>query len=211
MQFIIDHALAFVCGTALLLGTLSLQTSGRLHDVQETVSGAARAQAVSVGSVLAQEFDNLLSEEQSVAFFGSHLCRLMRDPTNARTDTVEVAAYVRSPSGGPVPAHVRYRLVADGDSVQTSGAWVQTYRLEREVNMGSGYGAPATVGVNLVDFDVTFRGRSNEVNDGTPPLRFSQVGFEIAVAMPDLEGDGRYHNVARVSHLTRPPNLTAGI
>lgn len=211
MQFLLDHALAVVCGAALIIGALSLQTQTRLHNVQETVSGAARTQAVGTSSVLTEEFDNMLSGPQSTALFGSYLARLMRDPSNARTDTVEFPAYVRtSVSGTPTPGHVRYRLVADGDSVQTSGGWVTTYRLEREINLGTGYGAPTVIGVNLVDFDVTFRGRASERTAGTPPLRFTQVGFELAVAMPDLEGDRRYHNVARVSHLTRPPNLTVG-
>ena len=209
MQFVFDHALAFICGTALLVTALSLQTRSRLHDVQEVVSNSAYVQAVSMSSVVAEDLDNLLSEAQSTVFFGSYLCRLTRDATDTRTQSIEIPTYVRTaPGGTPIAAQVRYRLVADGDSVQTANAWVHTYQLEREVDLGMGFEPPAIVGVNLVDFDVTFRGRASEATSGTPPLRFSQVGLDVAVAVQDLEGGRRYHNVARISHVSRPPNLS---
>lgn len=211
MQFLLDHALAVVAGSVLLIAALTLQTQSRLHAVQETVSDAARARAVSLGEMLAEEFDNVLSEPQATEFFGAHLCRLRRDPSDSVTERVEVPAYVRTAAASlPTPGHVRYRLLADGDSVQTSDTWLPTYDLVREVDQGTGYSAPDTVGTGIVDFDVVFGGRATETTSGTPPIRFRQIGFEIAVAMPDLAGERRFHNVARVSHVIRPPNLTVG-
>ena len=209
MQFLLDHSLAVVCGAALLIGALTLQTRSQLHDVQETVTSSARSQAVSVAATLAEEMDNVLSEVQTVALFGYYDCRLARDASDERTILLEAPAYVRAtPTSVPTPAHVRYQLIADGDSVQTSGVWMHTYSLEREVDLGAGYSTPQTVATSLVDLDVTFQGRASERTSGAPPLRFRQIAFELALALPDLEGDRRFHNVVRVGHVVRPPNLT---
>ena len=209
MQFILDHTLAVVCGGALILGVLTLQANSRHHAVSETISGAARSQAGSVLETLTQEFDNLLSENQALSVLGTYRCRLEQDALGERTTRVEAPVFVSAGgSGAPQAGHVMYTLVATGDSVQVGPAWLKTHRLERSVDTGSGYGAAAVVAEGLVDFDVTFHGRASERTSGVPPLRFSNVGVEVALALPSPSANRL--NVARVGRSVRPPNLVTG-
>lgn len=211
MQFLFDHALAVVCGAALIVGALTLQTRSQLHAVQETVQGSARAHVAAFADVLSQDFDNTLSESQAQATLGTYRCWLRRDSTDRRTTFAEVPAFIRTAPGADAqPGFVRYELVASGDSVRVGSGWIETYDLMRSVDDGSGYTDPATVGVNIVDFDVTFRGRASETTSGPPPLRFTQVEVELATALPDVSRNEAGLNTARVGLIVRPPNLSAG-
>ena len=211
MQFLFDHALAILCGAFLLVGVLTLQTQSRIHSVQETIQGSARSQIGSFADVVSQELDNVLSETQARAMLDSYRCLLERDPTNSFTSRAEVPALIRlSASAPPVPAHLRFTMVASGDSVLTGGAWAKTYRLERAIDTGAGYGPPSTIATGLVDFDMTFRGRAAESASGGPPIRFSQIAVDMAMAHSDLDQDDAALNVARLGLVVRPPNLTSG-
>lgn len=212
MQFLLDHAFAVVCGAALLVGALTLQTRSQLHAVQETVHGSARTHAVAFADVMAQDFDNTLSEPQARGALGEYRGSLQRDSSDQRTTAVVIPSFVRSsPASDAVPGFVRYALVASGDSVDVGDRQIPTYDITRSVDLGSGYSDPAVIGVNVVDLDVTFRGRASERRSGAPPLRFTQIELELATAMPDLTLGSGDLNVARVGLIIRPPNLSAGI
>jgi hypothetical protein len=87
------------------------------------------------------------------------------------------------------------------------------YRLTRQVDTGSGYGTAVRVADSIVDFDVKFRGRASETFTGAPPLRFSQIAFQVVVAVPAtgaMHGRKRTQqtNSARAVLAVRPPNLS---
>ena len=213
MSSFLDHLTAVVAGTVVLLTLMTLQTRDRVEVVEGTVSDVARKLATSTADVLAQEFDNALSEPMARAALGGYRCRLVRDATNERTSTVEVPAYVRTTQGGAaVPAHVQYRLQDTGRTVAVGGRTLRTYRLLREVDRGSGYAAATVIADGVVDFDVKFRGRATETFAGAPPLRFSQIEFQVVIATPPpraLPGRTRTRetNSARASFTVRPPNF----
>jgi hypothetical protein len=213
---LLDHITAIAAGGVVLLAILTLQMRDRVAAVETTVSDVAQAQASSIADVLAQEFDNTLSEPMTVAALGtgSYRCRLVRDVANERTTEVEIPAYVRTVQGGAArAATVRYRLVDAGRDVPVGTQVRRVYKLTREVDTGSGYGAAATVADGIVDFDVKFRGRASVTFVGGPPLRFSQIAFQVVVAVtPPRALPGRVRlqqtNSARAVFAVRPPNLT---
>ena len=72
---------------------------------------------------------------------------------------------------------------------------------------------PSEIATDLVDLDVTFRGRATETASGAPPLRFGQIAFEATVAITGrIPGDApsARTNVAKVGYAVRPLNLTSG-
>ena len=213
MLTVLDHLTAVVAGTIVLMALLAIQTRDRVEVVEGTISDVARRQAGSVADALAQEFDNALSEPMARAALGRYRCRLARDAAGERTALVEVPAYVRTVQGGAVSAaHVQYRLVADGRTVAVGRQAVPSYRLLREVDTGSGYRAATVVAESVVDFDVKFRGRASEVFTGGPPLRFTEVEFQVVVAVPPPRAaPGRTRtretNRARAGFTVRPANF----
>ncbi|HEX8298602.1 MAG TPA: hypothetical protein VF594_05515, partial [Rubricoccaceae bacterium] len=124
-----------------------------------------------------------------------------------------IPAYVRTVQGGAVrAATVRYQLQDAGRTVQVGPKTRRVYRLTRQVDTGSGYGTAVRVADSIVDFDVKFRGRASETFVGAPPLRFSQIAFQIVVAVPApraMPGRTRVQqtNSARAVLTVRPPNL----
>ena len=214
MPSLLDHLTALAAGTILLLAIATLQMRDRVETVETTVSDVAQAQATAAADVLAQEFDNVLSKTMAVAALGQYRCMLVRDATNSRTTSIEVPAFVRTVRGGPVrAATVRYRLKSTGRTVAVGATAQPVYQLTREVDTGSGgYSTPAVVADGLVDFDVKFRGRASETFAGGPPLRFSQIAFQLVVAVPPAHAlPGRVRtrqtNTARAVLAVRPPNL----
>lgn len=213
MSSILDHITAAVAGTIVLLALMTLQTRDRVEAVEGTVADIARQQAASTADILAQEFDNALSEPMARTALGSYRCRLVRDASNERTALVEIPAYVRTTPTGPVtPAHVQYRLQDTGRNIAVGGRTRRAYRLLREVDTGAGYRTAAVVAEGVVDFDVKFRGRASETFAGGPPLRFTQIDFQVVVAVPPpqaLPGRRRTRetNSAQVGFTVRPANF----
>ena len=202
----------------MLVALLTLQTRDRLSAIEDTVSDAAQQRATSAADALAQEFDNILSEAMATAALGVYRCRLVRDATNEFTTVVDIPAYTRTVQGGTVrAASVRYALQDAGRTVAVGTRVRRVYRLTRQLDTGSGYGTAATVADGVVDgvgdFDVKFRWRASETFVGAPPLRFSQIAFQIVVAVPApraMRGQTRTQqtNSARAVLTVRPPNLT---
>lgn len=214
MSSLIDHLTALATGIGLLTSIVTIQMRDRVETVETTVSDVAQAQATAAADLLAQEFDNALSEGMAVAALGKYRCTFVRDATNDHTTSIEVPAFVRAVRGGPVQAAtVRYRLKSAGRTVDVGGGLQPVYQLTREVDTRSGgYSAPKVVADGLVDFDVKFRGRASETFVGGPPLRFSQIAFQLVVAVPpahDLPGRvrTRHTNTSRAVFAVRPPNL----
>jgi hypothetical protein len=213
---LLDHITAIAAGGVVLLAILTLQMRDRVAAVETTVSDVAQAQAASIADALAQEFDNTLSKPMTVAALGvdQYRCRLVRDSTNERTTEVEIPAYIRTVQGGAArAATVRYTLVAAERTVAVGTQTHPVYQLKRQVDTGSGYGAASTVADGIVDFDVKFRGRASVTFVGPPPLRFSQIAFQVVVAVtPPRALPGRVRrqqtNSARAVFAVRPPNLT---
>ena len=214
MHVFFDHLLAVVCGGALIVGALTLQARGSASAMESAVSDVARGRAVDVIDELVQEFDNVMSQEQAAREIGAYRSRLERDGSDERTTLVETPVFVRtSASGPPVAAHVLYRLVPTGSSVEVGDGSRETFRLTRAVDTGAGYGAGSVVATDLVDFDVIFRGRADEVTSGAPPIRFSHVAMAATVAVSGgLSGAApeARSNAARVGIVVRPPNLSSG-
>ncbi len=214
MSSLLDHLTAIAAGTVVLLALVTLQMRDRVAAVEDAVSDVAQQQATSVADGLAQEFDNVLSEPMATAALGTYRCQLVRDAAGERTALVELPVFVRTVRGGAVrAATVRYQLRATGRTVTVGRTARPTYRLTREVDTGAGYGAAATVAESLVDFDVKFRGRASETFAGAPPLRFSQIAFQLVVAVtPPRARAGHVRvqqtNSARAVFAVRPPNLT---
>lgn len=210
MQFLLDHSLAVVCSAAIIIAALTLQTRSRVHNVQEVVSNSARTKVDEFADVLTQDLDNTLSEMQAWELTGTYRCRLEQDPSGSHTTLVEVPSFVASGAAGvPVPGHIRYTLVATGDSVRVADGWARTHTLMREVDSGAGYSTPGPVATDLVDFDVTFRGRASTSTAGTPPLRFTQIAFELATGLREVQTGSTFLNVARTGVTVRPPNLVS--
>ena len=214
MLALLDQLTAIVAGTFVLVALLTLQTRDRLSAIEDTVSDAAQQRATSAADALAQEFDNTLSEAMATAALGVYRCQLVRDAANELTTVVDIPAYTRTVQGGTVrAASVRYALQDAGRTVAVGTRIRRVYRLTRQLDTGSGYGTAATVADGVVDFDVKFRGRASETFVGAPPLRFSQIAFQIVVAVPApraMRGQTRTQqtNSARAVLTVRPPNLT---
>jgi hypothetical protein len=211
---LLDQLTAIAAGTFVLVALLTLQMRDRLSAIEDTVSDAAQQRATSAADVLAQEFDNTLSETMAMATLGVYRCRLVRDAANDLTTTVEIPAYTRTVQGGTVrAASVRYQMQATTRMVAVGTRTRRVYQLTRQLDTGSGYGTAAVVADGVVDFDVKFRGRASETFVGAPPLRFSQIAFQIVVAVPApraMPGRTRTQqtNSARAVLTVRPPNLT---
>lgn len=213
MISLLDHLTALGVGTIVLVALLSLQTRDRIAEVEGTVTDVASGQAGSVAETLAEEFENVLSPAMAQAATGTARYRLERDAANERTVLVEVPAYVRTaPGGPPLAAHVRYTLVATGPPLRVGTRSFPVYQLRRAVDRGTGYGAPVTVGEQMLDFDVKFRGRTDERFAGAPPVAFAQIAFQVVVgvtAPPAASGARtRQTNRVRASATIRPANLT---
>ncbi len=210
MTSLLDQLTAVAAGMFVLVALLTIQTRDRSAAVERTVSDVAQSQAAAVADVLAQEFDNVLSEQMALAELGAYRCSLTRDAAGEMTTVVDLPAYVRTVRGGAVrAANVRYQLVAAGRTVTVGAVQKPVYRLTRQVDAGTA----ATVADGVVDFDVKFRGRALETFAGAPPLRFSQIAFQIVVAgQPPRPRPGqartRQTNTARAVFTIRPPNLT---
>lgn len=210
MISLLDQLTAVAAGLFVLMALLTIQTRDRAAAVERTVSDVAQSQVASAADVLAQEFDNALSEQMAVAELGAYRCSLTRDTAGEMTTVVDLPVYVRAVRGGPVrAANVRYQLVSSGRTVAVGAVQKPVYRLTRQVDAGTA----ATVAEGIVDFDVKFRGRAFETFAGGPPLRFSQIAFQIVVAgQPPRPMPGRARtrqtNTARAVFTIRPPNLT---
>ena len=209
MPALYDHLIAVVAGVILLSSLLVLQTRDRLAAVEATLADRARARAEAVLDVVARDPDNLLPRAQSdVLLGGAFPTRLVR--TDSVTTTYTLATLVRSaPDAAPVPAVVRYRLTAAGDTALVAGQRLALYRLTRQV----GTHAARPMGV-VSDIGVAFGAAAGPlVRDGAPPAGVSHVQIRVAVA-----GRGSGHAaadqrstratlVSRAEATVRPQNL----
>ena len=215
MYAIFDNLIAIMVAGIALLALTTIQIRDRTASVRMAVHGAAASQAASAVDILAQDMDNAMSRNLATSEMGTYRCSLTRSADDERTVRLEIPAYVRpAAAAAPRAVHLRYTLVAEGDSVLVSGRMVPRYELRRAIDDGSGYGADQTVARNLTDLDVTFRGRASERTTGPPPLRFTSIAVDLSLAVPStVSSAGDQTNVGTENQATagvsvRPPNLT---
>ncbi len=209
MPALYDHLIAVVAGVILLASLLVLQTRDRLAAIEATLADTSRARAEAVLDVVARDTDNLLPRDQAAILIGgSYPTRLAR--TDSVTTEYTLATLVRSaPDAAPVPAVVRYRLTAAGDTATVAGQRLALYHLTRQV----GTDAARPMGV-VSDFGVAFGAAAGRLaRDGAPPPGVSHVQIRVAVA-----GQGSGHAaadqrstratlVSRAEATVRPQNL----
>lgn len=197
MAFIFDHLVAFLVGTALLVGLVFFQQRGQQSAIESTVRFRTETQAASFVEMLSRDLENARTKQQAKAALGLYEADDVTSWGGPRERALGVHmaggqlewfqfVTLADPTQGelsPLVA-VAYRMEPTGEQATASGEVRNLYRIVRYVYDGTGGwvvagGSPSTV----VGFDLVVPGGATGRITELPARLDVQV--EMAFASPD--------------------------